>query len=522
MAGIRFAPGQNYLKICQAARGDFSEEALRIAAGLGCVLEGSAPEFSLDYPHHSPQEKRWFRVMVTPLPTASPGGAVVMHMDITGPKLVEERLARINRLYAVLSRINEMIIRTHDRQELFASACRIAVEQGTFRMAAVMDFDETTGIVRPLAFHGIEDRSLSDVAVNIFDPRLSQGTVGMAITTKTYNVCNDILNDPRMEPWREFYLDHGYRSAASFPIAADGRIIGVFILFACDAGYFEADEIELLIAVQKDLGFAVESLAKEELRRKTELALAAAERQQKLILKFVGEGIHGLDQTGRIIFENPASAAMFGWREEEMIGKDAHELIHHHHPDGKDYPASRCPIYQTLRDGIERRVDDEVFFRKDGTNFPVEYTCSPVRSESGTITGVVVSFRNISERKQAESALREHSLQLDSAQRIGRMGTWSWMSGRTGSIGPSQRAICSASSDRSSKALLSIFTVSSCREICPRTAPPTPVCPPRNPSWRPNIVSAGPTVSSAACMSGATSSSMPPGPPSAGSGWSWM
>lgn len=364
--------------------------------------------------------------MATPLKQGEPGGVVVMHVDITERKLAEERLARINRLFAVLSRVNETIVRIADRQELFEKVCQIAAGEGLFRLAAVMELEEATGAVRPVALAGVEEGYFSEVTINILDPKLNQGTIGTAIRTKVFDVCNDMVNDPRLDAWKASYSRRGYRSVGAFPIVVEGRVPWVLFLLAGEVDYFQSDEIELLTAVQKDLSFAVEAALREEKRRLAEAALGAAQRQQKLILESVGEGIHGLDATGRIVFENPSAAAMFGWHEAEMVGQDAHALIHHHRADGRDYPVGECPIYQTLRDGKTRRIEGEIFFRKDGSSFPVEYTSSPVRDETGAISGVVVSFRDVTDRKRAEAVLREQAVLLDNAQRIGRMGSWSF------------------------------------------------------------------------------------------------
>lgn len=142
-------------------------------------------------------------------------------------------------------------------------------------------------------------------------------------------------------------------------------------------------------------------------RRRVEAELAASKRQMQMILESVGEGIHGLDVQGRVVFENAAALAMFGWDEAEVLGADAHGLMHHHRADGREYPSEECPIWRTLRDGQVRRVEDEVFFRRDGRSFPVEYTCAPVRDESGVITGAVVSFRDMTERVESRQNLRE-------------------------------------------------------------------------------------------------------------------
>jgi PAS domain S-box-containing protein len=132
----------------------------------------------------------------------------------------------------------------------------------------------------------------------------------------------------------------------------------------------------------------------------------ALRREHHLILNAAGEGIYGLDLQGRAHFVNPAAAAMTGHRVDELIGRSMHELVHHSHCDGGAYPKSECPIYAAFSDGLVRNVADEVFWRKDGTSFPVEYTSTPI-IESGRVVGAVVVFRDISLRRFTEDRLRQ-------------------------------------------------------------------------------------------------------------------
>lgn len=151
-------------------------------------------------------------------------------------------------------------------------------------------------------------------------------------------------------------------------------------------------------------------------RRRAEDGLAEARRELRLILDSVGEGIHRLDADGCIAFQNRASAAMLGWEREKLIGRRSHETIHHHRADGSAYPVEDCPIHRTLRDGIPRSAEGEIFHRMDGSTFLVDYACSPMRSEDGSLTGVVVSFRDVTQRRQADERLREQAALLDMAR----------------------------------------------------------------------------------------------------------
>ena len=136
-------------------------------------------------------------------------------------------------------------------------------------------------------------------------------------------------------------------------------------------------------------------------------------RQHQLILNSVGDGVYGLDLQGNVTFVNPAAAAMIGWDVHDLIGKSMHAVLHHSHPDGSHYARETCPIYAAFQDGVVHRVTDEVFWRKDGTKFPVEYISTPMRDEQGALIGAVVAFRDITQQKWAESVLQRANEELE-------------------------------------------------------------------------------------------------------------
>ncbi|MGD1920855.1 MAG: ATP-binding protein [Pleurocapsa sp.] len=151
----------------------------------------------------------------------------------------------------------------------------------------------------------------------------------------------------------------------------------------------------------------------QEYNRKTDVELANLRRQHQLILNSVGEGIYGLDTQGNTTFVNPAAASLIGWERADLIGKSMHAILHHSKPDGTVYPREECHIYAAFKEGRIRRVDNEVFWRKDGTSFPVEYISTPIHDEKGNLVGSVVTFRDISQRKLSESILQRANEELE-------------------------------------------------------------------------------------------------------------
>ena len=132
-------------------------------------------------------------------------------------------------------------------------------------------------------------------------------------------------------------------------------------------------------------------------RRRAEEQLTRLNLQQASILNSAGDGIYGIDEEGWIIFANPAAAALTGYAEEEVVGRRKHDLVHHSKPDGSPYPYEECPIVQALRNAMPYHAVNDLFWRKDGSGFPVEYTATPIR-EKGEVRGAVVVFRDITER----------------------------------------------------------------------------------------------------------------------------
>jgi PAS domain S-box-containing protein len=138
-------------------------------------------------------------------------------------------------------------------------------------------------------------------------------------------------------------------------------------------------------------------------------------RRYEAILNSIADGVHGLDSNGNIAFENSAAAAMLGWEGPDLIGRPAHETIHHSRTDGTPHHESECPILATLTDGIVRRVSDDVFWRSDGTPFHVDYVVAPELDSEGRKRGVVVAFRDITKQQEMQR-------QVDQALRISSLG----------------------------------------------------------------------------------------------------
>ncbi len=135
----------------------------------------------------------------------------------------------------------------------------------------------------------------------------------------------------------------------------------------------------------------------------------------QLLLNSTGEGIYGVDMQGNCTFANPACVRLLGFDGDgDLLGRNMHELVHHTRPNGDPYPMEECRIYRAFREGKGVHVEDEVMWSRDGSSFPAEYWSYPMERE-GELIGCVLTFVDITERKQLEVKLRvEH----DRAERL--------------------------------------------------------------------------------------------------------
>jgi PAS domain S-box-containing protein len=134
-------------------------------------------------------------------------------------------------------------------------------------------------------------------------------------------------------------------------------------------------------------------------------AFGRIERENQLILRAAGEGIYGVNADGQTTFVNPAAERMLGWSAEDLVGRDMHSIVHHTHPNGSHYHDHECPIYAAFRDGAVHQVEQELFWRRDGTSFWVDYTSTPIR-DHGVLIGAVIVFRDVTQRREADERLR--------------------------------------------------------------------------------------------------------------------
>ncbi|HUW26631.1 MAG TPA: EAL domain-containing protein [Gallionella sp.] len=184
--------------------------------------------------------------------------------DITERKAAEAKILYLNRVYAVLSGINTLIVRVQDRDELFSEACHIAVEKGGFRMAMLVMMDQSTMKYVPVASAGVDEEFLISIKAFLSASEYPPDTMfALAAREKKVIVSNDSSNDPRVL-FGKRYTESGVRSMVILPLIVSGEAIGALVLYAGEMNFFQEDEMKLLTELAGDISFAIDHIGKQE------------------------------------------------------------------------------------------------------------------------------------------------------------------------------------------------------------------------------------------------------------------
>lgn len=208
---------------------------------------------------------------------------VITQQDMTRQKQDEEKILRLNHLYAALGQINQSIVRVHDRDALFKEICQDAIADGKFRMAWVGLTNAATGVVSPIVCAGEESGYLETVHISINDDSTSQGPTGRAICEGRTTICQSIATDPRMKPWRERALKRGYQSSAAVPIRQKNQVIGAFTVYADKVNDFDRNDEALLTDIGQDISYALEAIETEKEHQKAEREIQKQTEDLRLI-----------------------------------------------------------------------------------------------------------------------------------------------------------------------------------------------------------------------------------------------
>ena len=235
-----------------------------------------------------------------------------LNVEIVKRELAEESVIRLNSLYKVVSETSQAIVRTMDRETIFNEFCRIAVDDGKFKLAWVGLVDEESGVLSIVAAKG-ETGYLDDIKITANVELTGIGPTGISVREGTYYICNDFLGSPVTRPWHERGRAHGIRASASIALKQEGQVIGALTLYADKKDFFDQQQTELLQQMGADVSFALDNIVRETRRKEAERAL----RDETIERLWATEALREKEQ---MLIQQSRQAAMG-----EMIGNIAHQ-----------------------------------------------------------------------------------------------------------------------------------------------------------------------------------------------------
>jgi PAS domain S-box-containing protein len=287
-----------------------------------------------------------------------------------------------------LHRFSEQLAVQTQIEQVAAVALREIADYARAQVGVVYVLNEQAGVITFRASRGLRAAD--------FTPELApgEGLAGRAAAERR----------PVLAGWAESSMrlpglvgEREVRHEVHLPMLHRDRVIGVLSLGRSGDEEFTPAQIgQLGILVQSATLACAEALS---LRR---LEILAGELES--VMDSTDQGICRMDLSGNITYINRAALEQTGWTEAELLGRNGHDAMHHAYPDGTPYPAADCPLMRAVRDNEGTSVSGEVFWRKDGSRFPVEASAYPIR-DGGSVLGGVITFHDVSERRMAERQL---------------------------------------------------------------------------------------------------------------------
>jgi PAS domain S-box-containing protein len=319
------------------------------------------------------------------------------------------RIARLNRVYTVLSSVNHAIVHARDRPELIAEVCRITAERGDFPLVwAGFLGPGAAARIAPLAIAGTAARHYARHWISALDVPEGRGMSGRAVRENRPVVLRDILADSGMLPWHGLARATQVRSGAAFPLTIGGLPVGVLSIAAAEVGFFDEMEVELLAELAMDLSYALEKIEEESRRRGAEEALRAERDRLETVTRDAGVGLAVFSREHRTVWANQVMQEIFG----DAVGRTCNEIFGLRAGADDD-----CIIKETFASGAQRLERELVGRGADGRRIWSQLIASPMRDAAGEVASVLLAVVPTTERKLLEEQLR----QAQKMEAVGRL-----------------------------------------------------------------------------------------------------
>jgi PAS domain S-box-containing protein len=324
--------------------------------------------------------------------------------DITERRRHEKEIETLNRLYSVLSQVNQAIVRIGTREMLFEQVCRAIVEFGKFKMAWVGWSDQKSHMIVPVAHFGDDKGYLKKIRVYSDERPEGKGPIGTCLREGRTYICNDFLNDIHSLPWREAASVSDFHSITAIPVRLRGKVRGVLAIYSAERGCFGEKEVELLEEAASDISFGLDQIENEAERCRTEDFLKETQQRLKLAVSGANVGLWDWNFRSNTTYFSPEWKLQLGFNDEEIAGR-FEEWESRLHPDDRERAMS------TINRFIARpwpNFEMEVRLRhKDGSYRWILIRASLQLGSDGKPERMFGCHMDFTDRRQLEERLRQ-------------------------------------------------------------------------------------------------------------------
>lgn len=324
-------------------------------------------------------------------------------VDISVLKAKEKSILQINRIYEILSSINQVILLAKNEEELFQEVCKTAVIRGKFKFSWIGIIDSKNKVVTPAFQYGESDDYLNNIVVKYDESAEGKGATGKALRLGKTQVIGDFLSDPNTKPWQKQAAKSKFRSSASVPFFINKKTVGALSIYSIETFFFTNREIELLDTIGSNISFALDLFEKDKAKEVAEKALLESEKRfSEIILKAPSVAIQGYSKNAEVLYWNKASEKLYGFKQEDAIGKTTDLLMLDQ--DSSEYFKATLEILD--KTGLPPEPTTWIVKDKNGIEKMVYSSIFSIPSIKGEKEYVCMDV-DISDRINAEKALKE-------------------------------------------------------------------------------------------------------------------
>ncbi len=334
----------------------------------------------------------------------------------------EEEIHRLNRLYDILSQVNQAVVRTQSREDLFPKVCRLVVERGRIDLAWIGWLDPATSRIDTVAFFGKRSEFLDEVTFYAHDLPEGQSNPGKAVREGVPSVCNECLSDNCLHPAMNAPARFGFQSCGSFPLRFQGAVRGVLNLCVADPGFFREREIALLSEVATDVSFALDKIEGDAQRERLKVQFEQQSVFLRVLMDAMPYPVFYKDTRLRFLGCNTAFEQLAGAGKDQIVGKTTLDIW------PKEVAERYYRIDMELMENPHRRAMVNNVTLPDAGGNSKEFLCHKAvfQNPDGTRGGIIGAMVDVTGLKQAMDALSASEERFRLAMLGASDGLWDW------------------------------------------------------------------------------------------------